>query len=148
MIGEIMAYLNNYFERCSIDGDFTVAADGSLSFKDQLDGFQFIAILGSTHSDGVHRVVDGCIENVTRMDDHFTGRVWLLSPPAGLVRLSEEIAAYAQKSAQSVGPFTSETFFGDYSYTKATGAHGVLTWQEQYASALMPYRRMFTEVCL
>lgn len=106
----------------------------------------WVAIRGSTYHEGVYRCDSGVLQGIPegRPDETFTGVVWKLYPPDDFLALCEEISSYDQKNP--VGAYRSESF-GEYSYTRGTGSSGgVMTWEQAYASALAPYRRMFTEV--
>ena len=59
------------------------------------------------------------------------------------VEIAKECAEYEKKNP--TGAYTSESF-GHYSYSRATGSNGVVTWQAAFADKLRPYRHMYTEV--
>ena len=76
-------------------------------------------------------------------NETFDGCIWLLYPPRDFLALCEQIAEFETKTP--VGALQSESLEG-YSYSRASGKNGLLTWQEAFASRLRPYRRMFSEV--
>lgn len=136
-IGSVMRHCRNYFERGYFDGEITIQ-NGAITFPALADG-RYIAISGSAYNDGVYK-----IGTDTLTDEVFTGRVWLLSPPASFVALADEITAWDVKNP--VGAYTSERF-GNYSYTRAgDGAGGAATWQSAFASRLRDYQLLTSEV--
>ncbi len=136
-IGSVMRHCRNYFERGLYEGAFTIQG-GALVSPALSDG-RYVAISGSAYNDGVHQTGTD-----TLTDENFTGRVWLLSPPASFVSLSEEIAAWDEKNP--TGAYTSESF-GNYSYTRASdGQGGAITWQSAFASRLRDYQMLTSEV--
>lgn len=136
-IGSVMRHCRNYFERGYIDGDFTIE-NGAITFPSLADG-RYIAISGSACNDGVYK-----IGTDTMTDEVFTGRVWLLSPPADFVALAEDIRAWEEKNAPSV--YTSENF-GEYSYSRAgDGAGGVATWQSVFSARMRNYQKLSSGV--
>lgn len=138
-IGSVMRHCRNYFERGYIDGQITIE-NGALSSPSLPDG-RYIAVSGSAYNDGVYRLGADAMT-----DETFTGRVWLLSPPASFVALAQEIAAWDAQNPS--GAYTSENF-GNYSYTKAgDGAGGVATWQSVFAARLRAYQLLTSEVMI
>lgn len=136
-VGSVMRHCRNYFERGLFDGDFTIQG-GALVSPALADG-RYIAISGSAYNDGVHKVGAD-----TLTDESFTGRVWLLSPPASFIALAGEIAEWDEKNPTSA--YTSESF-GNYSYTRASdGQGGAATWQSIFASRLRDYQLLSSEV--
>lgn len=138
-IGSVMRHCRNYFERGYIDGVFTVE-NGAITFPALADG-RYIAISGSAYNDGVHQIGTDVLT-----DEAFTGRVWLLSPPAAFVGLCGEIAEYDRKNP--TGAYLSEDF-GTYSYQRAPNAQGqVATWQSAFAARLLDFQMLRSEVML
>lgn len=104
----------------------------------------FVAIKGSAYHNGVYSLLDGEMIDAPDKDETFDGVVYPLRPPDDFLALCKDISAFDDKSP--VGAMQSETF-GGYSYTRASGANGgVATWQNAYASRLIPFKRMFSEV--
>lgn len=136
-IGSVMRHCRNYFERSYIDGKCTIES-GALVSPALADG-RYIAIKGSAYNDGVHQIgVDALTDEV------FTGRVWLLSPPASFVGLAEEIAEYDRKNP--AGAYLSESF-GAYSYQRAANTQGqAASWQTAFADRLRGYQLLQSEV--
>lgn len=137
----VMRECKNYFERGYKDGVFTWRS-GTLENTPKAP---FIFVSGSA-ADGVYRLSPSGKPEVkeTPFDESFPGRVWKLYPPDSFLSLCEEISSFEAKNP--AGAMQSESF-GAYSYSRGSGAHGALTWQEAFASRLNPFRRMFTEVC-
>ena len=73
-MGSVMRHCRNYFEAGSYDGEITIA--GEQLVTPALAYGHYIAIRGSAYNDGVHQIGDALTDEV------FTGRVWVLSPPA------------------------------------------------------------------
>lgn len=136
-IGSVMRHCRNYFERGYYDGE-CVVANGALVTPALADG-RYIAISGSVFNDGVYKLGTDVLTEET-----FTGRVWLLSPPASFIILCDEIAEYDAKNP--AGAYLSETF-GEYSYQRSANAQGVTnTWQTAFASRLADYQLLRSEV--
>ena len=77
-------------------------------------------------------------------DEQFTGRVWLLKPPADFLALCEEISTYDDKNP--AGAYMQESF-GGYSYMRRNSGERSTAWQDVFSGRLASYRNdMFTEV--
>lgn len=136
-IGSVMRHCRNYFERGCYDGE-CVIANGALVTPALADG-RYIAISGSVYNDGVYKLGADTLKNET-----FTGRVWLLSPPASFIALCDEIAEYDAKNP--AGAYLSETF-GEYSYQRSANTQGVTSsWQSAFAARLADYQLLRSEV--
>lgn len=142
-VAAVMRQINNYFEVGRMDGVFAISGN-TLS---PAPPTSWCCIKDSLTHDGVWEIADGNLQRVpdTSTDEQFTGRVWLLRPPADFLSLCEEISAYDDKNP--VGAYTSESF-GGYSYTRkgSTGANGSTSWLAVFEERLYPYRHMYTEV--
>lgn len=140
MLTELCAEVRNYFlahrEEDIHTGMFEVS-NGTVNVDFLKDG-QYYRIVGSALNDGVHQYGADILA-----DETFKGSVWAMSVPKAFVDLSEEIRDWVSANASALAsPYTSESFAG-YSYTKATGASGgTITWREQFARRLNPYRRI------
>lgn len=137
-IGSVMRHCRNYFEAGYLDGTFAIR-NGSIDHPALTDG-RYIAIQGSARNDGVHRIGTDAL-----VTEDFTGRVWVLSPPAAFVDLCGQIAEYDAKNP--AGALQSESF-GNYSYTRAgdSATGGAATWQTAFARQLADYQRITSEV--
>ena len=136
-IGSVMRHCRNYFERGYYDGE-CVVANGALVTPALADG-RYIAISGSVYNDGVYKLGVDTLKNET-----FTGRVWLLSPPASFIALCDEIAEYDAKNP--AGAYLMETF-GEYSYQRSANTQGVTSaWQNAFAARLADYQLLRSEV--
>ena len=136
-IGSVMRHCRNYFERGYMDGDFVIQGGGMVS-PALADG-RYIAISGSAGNDGVHLLGADVLT-----DEAFTGRVWLLSPPAVFVELCAEITEYDRKNP--TGAYLSESF-GTYSYQRAQNTQGqAATWQSAFAARLRDFQMLRSEV--
>lgn len=136
----VMRHLNNYFETGCIRDEFTVR----WGEVENLPPAPYICVQGSMYHDGVYEMQGGKpVGMAASPDETFRGTVWLLRPPNDFLKLCEEIAKYDEHNP--AGSLVSESF-GSYSRTRGTGAGGSVAWQDVFADALRPYRRMWTEV--
>lgn len=132
MLEAVLKYLNNYFVREIIDGDFSIAS-GTLEVNAK--NGQYIRIKGSALNDGVYLYP---VSGLT--DEDFTGEVWIMSIPKSLLEIVEKIDDFVQKSVKS--PYQSESF-GGYSYSIATDASGnAAGWQGAFAKELRAYKKI------
>ena len=146
MLTEICAYLKNYFLPNRDDdihaGDFVIS-NGSMEQLDYLQEGQYFRIVGSAFNDGVWQYPAYQLQ-----DEAFTGAVWAMRVPPSLIALAAEIEQWQADNAKVLAsPFQSESF-GGYAYSKASGGRGdgsyaALTWKDQFATRLNPYRRLF-----
>lgn len=145
-VGQVMRNVNNYFESGYRATSYTITS-GSISPNDLLAPGMWIAITGSIFHDGVWQLDDWLgLKELPHgtPNEKFYGRVYFLHPPAEFLETCKNIAEFAEKTP--AGGLQSESF-GEYSMTRASGKNGgVLTWQEAFADALTPYRRMYSEV--
>ena len=144
MIGEICAYLKNYF---TLEGDRHIGdwviENGQITPVIDLPT-AYIRIVGSRLNDGVWEV-----SKATLKDEAFHGGIWVMSPPADFIALVAEIEAWQAKNgganSDAMSPFQSESF-GGYSYSKgstsADGGVSPTSWQSAYASRLSQYRKV------
>lgn len=139
-IAAVMAEVHNYFARKRIDGSITIS--GGMVVSPEINA-PYAYIKGSLFHDGLHQLDASSIVGDSGPDETFSGCVWLLYPPNHFIALCRQIAEFEAKTP--VGALQSESLEG-YSYSRASGQNGLLTWQEAYASRLRPYRRMFSEV--
>lgn len=139
-VEQVMRSVNHFFDRACYQGTFTITG-GRIALPLDLPDNAWIAISGSMFHDGVHEMHSD--HALPAPDEAFTGKVYILHPPQAFLELCRQIDAYDEKTP--AGALQSESF-GNYSYTRASGANGVKTWQEAFAAQLRPYRRMFTEV--
>ena len=143
-IADVMRACRNFFPYSYKDATYNINAAGKITPAEDMVGY--VAVQGSHLNDGVYRCTNGMLEDGRDMDfyaETFTGRVWMLTPPRDFIAIVSEIEQYEKKNA--VSPMQGESF-GAYSYTKASGKRGVLTWQEAFADRLRPYMRLLSEV--
>ena len=136
-MGSVMRHCRNYFEAGSYDGEIVIA--GGQLVTPALAHGRYIAIRGSAYNEGVHQVGDELT------DETFTGRVWVLYPPADFVALAEESSAYDDKNP--IGALQSESV-GSYSYSRGSAGNvtGAAGWQGAFAGRLNDYQRLTSEV--
>ncbi len=141
MMNELCQEIKNYFDRGQQKFFGTIHIVNGLitnsEFTDAIKMGQYFRIVGSILNDGVY-----CYNNdLTLIDEDFKGAIWLMAVPRDVITLSEDIEKWLadnEKALQS--PYQSESF-GGYSYTKATGKSGALSWQDVFAHRLNHYRR-------
>ena len=140
-VAAVMRHVRNFFERGWVDGTLVISG-GVLSVP--VDA-PYIAITGSRYNDGVHRMLSDTVAEHPLRDETFSGRIWLLYPPADFLDLCRAASEFDDKNP--AGALKSESF-GEYSYTRAAvgGTGGLHTWDTALMSRLRPYMRMFTEV--
>lgn len=150
MLTQLCEYLKNWeFNEDNPEkhiGQVTIA-DGTIAVDDFLLDIpvgQYIRVVGSIFSDGVHLYPDQ-----TMADEVFDGAIWLLKIPPEVINLADEITAWRAKyerlDAPVMSPYTSESFAG-YSYSKAGAggnANGVTGgWQQAFANQLEHWRKI------
>lgn len=140
---EVCEYLNNYFWRQKITGNFKIE-NGSITVPVLKNG-QYFRIVGSILNDGVYIYPASQLN-----DEEFTGAIWSMVVPQAIIDLGSDISDWQEKygsvDSEALSPFNSESF-NNYSYSKgsATGASGSSnpnSWQAVFASRLAPYRRL------
>lgn len=149
MIGELCAYVRNYFLRdykdpakYIHDGHYKIE-DGNIQSLPFLIQGQYFRIKGSALNDGVY--VYGATQNGLT-DEEFDGQIWVMYVPPDFISLANEISAWCTANANALSsPYQSESF-GGYSYSLksgggAAGADGY-SWQSQFTKRLAPYRRL------
>lgn len=130
MLYETMQECNNYFVCDVLYSDFEVS-EGKLTLP-LLDG-QYFIVHGSVLNDGLHQYGDTDLK-----DETFTGCIHVCKIPQAFINLASEIKEWRDKYET---PFTSESFEG-YSYSKASGKSGALTWQDNFRSRLNAWRKV------
>lgn len=143
-VPDLMRETRNFFPAAALDASWTLL-DGALTPAEGLNPGDWVAVTGSLSNNGVYQLSSGCVIPGA-VDEHWEGRIWLLTPPADFLALATEIASWAQQQG-SVSAVKES--FGAYSRETATDSDGrPITWQAYFARQLMPWRRMFTEVKL
>lgn len=146
MLTQICQYLRNWFALEKMIGSFKVT-NGELSYADGsavplLTG-QYFRIIGSVFNDGVHKLGDAQDELA---DESWTGAVWSMAVPPDFLALVSTIDTWVTANQTALNsPYSSESF-GGYSYSirsgGASGGTGGLSWQDQFAAALSPWRKI------
>ena len=149
MIGEVCAYLRNYFDynQPKTFGEITIE-NGKIVTNCQLKPNQYFRIIGSTSNDGVYKNDD----NLQLIDETFDGAVCAMACPPDFISIVSEIAAYQAKygaiDSYAMTPYTSENFFGDYSYSKSSGGNSDTskdnsgTWMGAFGARLARWRKI------
>lgn len=134
-IPDVMRHVRNHFVAECLDGSWQLQ-DGVLLPGDSLTPGGWIAILDGPAA-GVYQLDEyGAIPGAA--DAAWEGRICILTPPAGFIRLCCEIALWTKDHAD---PTLTGERFGEYSCTRQP-TH----WAQVFAPALSPYTRMYTEV--
>lgn len=146
MLNEICGELNNWFDRERINGKYTVAG-GSIDLSDlardgRIQSGQYFRIRGSVFNDGIYQYPASDLD-----DEVFEGSIWTLAIPKEIIDLSFEVGDWMEKYGDDVNsPYSSESLFGDYSYTKATSGStadgGAVKWQSVFARKLNRWRKL------
>lgn len=143
MMTAVCDYLKNYFTKSEnvFSVRIKIANGHILNPPESLLEGQYFRIVGSALNDGVHRFGDA--EDILK-DEVFEGEIWLMHVPSHFLDLVSEIEEYQASSASKATSYTSESFNG-YSYSRPTGANGIVAndWQTVFASRLSAYRRMW-----
>lgn len=147
MVGELCAYVRNYFLRDYKDpakyihvGHYKIE-EGRIQDLPFLKDGQYFRIKGSALNDGVY-VYGG--DGLT--DEEFDGQIWEMYVPKDFADLASEIQDWITANSSTLAsPYQSESF-GGYSYSLksgggASGSDG-FGWQNQFAKRLAPYRRL------
>lgn len=140
----ICEYLNNWFWRDKIAGEFEVSG-GSITVPSLQNG-QYYRIIGSVFNEGIH-----IYPSTDLKEEDFKGEVWSMVIPQDIIDLASDLhdwlTEYGTASSEALSPYTSESFNG-YSYSKnagggsdASGA-GANSWQNAFSYRLIPYRRL------
>lgn len=133
MLYKVMRYLRNFFATDTYYSGKCTVADGVMD--PPLDVGHYYLIEGSIRNNGIHLMTD----YTDFKDEEFYGVITLLAPPEDFLETVEAIEKFEKQNAKT--PFTSESF-GGYSYTKAQGKNGPVTWKEAFASELNAWRKI------
>lgn len=136
---EICASIKNYFLRDIISGTFELKS-GAVPLLELHEG-QYFRIVNSALNDGVWC---NTAEDLKALrEETFSGEIWLMSVPRDFEELCETITAWRAKNetanSLNLSPFSSESK-GGYSYSKS--GNSSVSWQQQFAKRLNPYRRL------
>ena len=149
MLGEICAYLKNWFEAGMYHAEFCISG-GAIHFHDgsplPLKEGQYFRIIGSVFNDGVWQYSS----ELTLKDETFDGTVWAMRVPPDLIAIMAEIEEWMKKygsvDSEALSPYNSESF-GGYSYSKSVGGAGssnggTPTWDTVFGGRLERWRRL------
>ena len=131
MLYTIMRHLRNFFATSEYYSGEVTIKDGVIN--PPLKNGQYYLIEGSLNNNGVIKAPDGLT------DEKFYGVVTLLAPPPEFMKMVSKIEEYTANHKPS--PFVSESF-GGYSYTKAQGTNGPVSWKEVFKDDLKVWRRI------
>ena len=147
-LSEVCQEIKNWFVRKDSDkhhGTFEIR-DGAIVAPFLVSG-QYFRIIGSTFNDGVYQYPETHLH-----DETFEGSVWAMAVPAAFLTLVGQIEAWATKyenvDSPAMSPFTSENYFGDYSYSKnapgssAGSGSSAAGWKSIFADQLTRWRKI------
>lgn len=142
MIGQVLDYIHNYFEKEIVRGTFTISS-GELDV-DFLQDNQYFRIRGSVFNDGVYKYSS----NNELTDEVFQGEVWAMAVPPAVITLTEDIEGWVSEYGNDMNsPYQSESF-GGYSYTKksssgsANNGNDAADWRSVFRSRLNHWRKI------
>lgn len=140
MLEELLTRLNNWFEMSESRGTYTIRG-GTLSLPDMQMG-QYFRIQGSVFNDGLHQYPANDLT-----DETFTGCISALAIPKAVVSLAQEVEAWQETNGEAAAsPFTSESYFGEYSYSKSangnSGSGGVCDWADAFRGRMARWRKI------
>lgn len=149
IVYEVCLEVKNFFVGASDihEGTFTIA-DGAITNSGFLAENQYFRIKGSVFNDGVYKNTSEEIAGL--VPETFVGQIWAMRPPTAFIddckAIEEWLDKYGGVDSVAMSPYQSETFAGQYGYTKPTGtsANGASpsAWQVAYASSLTKWRRI------
>jgi len=146
MIGQVCAYIHNYFNEDPVTGKALIypgkytIQDGSITLPFLQYG-QYFRVFGSKFNDGVHEYGDALT------DETFEGVIWEMRPPQAFLDMVAEIEDWMDKYGDTMhNPYQSEDVIGVYRYTKmttgkVTGDY-IATWQNVYKDQLKEWRKL------
>ena len=137
-VSDVMRQVRNHFIRDVRTSAWTHTG-GTLSPAEDFAPGMWIAIAGEGAPCGVYQLDEqGGVPELGEVS--WRGPIYRLEPPADFIRLCGDIGCWA---AAHPDPTESAEKLGEYSVSRKAVA-----WEEAFAPALAPYRRMFTEVRL
>ena len=135
-VSDVMRHVRNHFIRDVRNGSWTHTG-GTLTPAADFAPGMWIAVTGDGAPCGVYQLDEkGGIPDLGEVS--WNGPIYRLAPPADFIRLCGDIGCWA---AVHPDPAVSAEKLGEYSVSRRA-----VTWEEAFAPALAPYRRMFTEV--
>jgi len=154
MLTELCQELRNWFDKKRLYGSFEIrdggvfpAGNSILWDTQELQEGMYFSIFGSWFNDGVHQYPD-----YEMRPEVFSGSVWLMAVPKAVLDLADDIEAWRLKyedvDSAAMSPFTSENYFGDYSYSKnapgnsAGAGSSAVSWVSVFKARLNPWRKI------
>ena len=135
-VSDVMRHDRNHFVQSAVSGSFRHIG-GVLTPAVHFKPGMWVAVTGAGAPAGIYQLDEqGGIPALP--DSEWTGTVYLLNPPADFLRLCGDIGCWVSAHPD---PTVSSEKLGEYSVSRQA-----VTWENAFATALAPYRRMFTEV--
>lgn len=127
--------IKNWFDVSQYTGKFEIK-NGTIDL-DFLSEGQYFRIVGSVFNDGVYQ--HPCFE---LKDEEFDGAIWAMAVPQSVIKVCDEITEFENKYREALNsPYQSESFAG-YSYSKANGSDGNISWQNKFRKQLNRWRKV------
>lgn len=150
-VGQVCAKVHNYFIAGSEDiyGENFEISNGIITPSDFLLEGQYFRIERSHFNDGVH--VNDEEGRSALKDETFIGYIWAMRIPKDFIELVERISAWDDKyggvGTANMSPYQSESYAGQYSYTKGSGgsdedASGSVAWFNKFTDDLAEYMKV------
>lgn len=140
MLGEVCAYLRNYFYYGEPMIGKIEIANGALIEPYGLKVNQYFRIVGSMFNDGVYQY-----PLTTLKDEVFDGAIRGMAVPSELISLISDIDAWQTKYGQSVNsPYAAESISATgYSRSKGSAdSVGSIGWQNAFSKRLARWRKL------
>ena len=149
MIGEVCAYLRNWFDynQPKTFGKIVIE-NGKLVTNCQLKPNQYFRIINSANNDGVYKNDD----NLQLIDEVFDGAVWAMAVPLDFIKIVGEVSDWQTKygavDSETMSPYSSESYFGAWSYSKSSGGNSDTskdksgTWIGAFGARLARWRKI------
>lgn len=141
----IMKKVNNYFFDFKERGEYSIL-DNTIEVRGNYIIGQYVLIKGSILNDGVYQIRD-IKDNIITLDgllntEVFDGYICALKVPTDFIMLCKEIEEFNKENVKT--QIVSESFPGNYSYTKATNKDNApITWENVFKSELINYKKIY-----
>ena len=142
MLQAILWHINNWFERESSRGDFTISGGELVNPGVSIADGQYFRIQGSVFNDGLH------LFPCELADEEFTGKVSALAIPQAVKDIAEEAEAWERENGSASASTLQSESFGGYSYTRASaydsasGSSCPMTWKSVFGPRLRQWKRL------
>lgn len=150
-VGEVCAEVHNYFvDAKDIHSENFTISGGVITPSDFLQPDQYFRIEHSVFNDGVWQNKASVLANLK--PETFVGYIWAMRIPPDFLAICKYISdwddEYGGVKSSNMSPYQSESYAGQYSYSKGYGGNNVSTvgtgWQSVDAikKMLNKYRKV------